>query len=131
VIIAPHGSHSTRQDPEHCPICLLVRLRHTAVGYHSEGYYQLLRISNYLRGQELKEKQKENCKCDQPHEIRTNLRQGRNVELICHNCGRIGGTHVNNPPLPFSCRSYEGEKILPTTFEAWVYIKNWPTKKEK
>lgn len=52
-----------------------------------------------------------------PQQIRTDPR-GRNGELICRNCGRLGDTHVCNPPLPFSCRSYEGEIILETVFEA-------------
>ncbi len=58
-----------------------------------------------------------------PDQIRTNPFEGRNGELICHNCGRLGSTHAYGPPAgPFNCRAYEGETILETTFEAHVFI---------
>ena len=66
-----------------------------------------------------------------PDQIRTNPFEGRNGELICHNCGRLGTTHAYGPPSgPFHCRAYEGETILETSFEAHVFICNRPLPQE-
>ena len=48
-------------------------------------------------------------------QIRTDP-SGRNGELLCRNCKRLGSTHVWF--APHHCRAYEDESILPTTFEA-------------
>lgn len=53
-------------------------------------------------------------------QLRTNMLEGRNGELLCRNCNRIGWRHI--PFAPFHCKDYETESVLETTFEAKCII---------